>query len=64
MPNSIGFESNFIMEIIYNDNAKTTVVFLNNGNLAINKKDNENSYVEYKIFNTNLEKELIEKYFN
>ena len=63
VPDGIGFESNFMFEIIYNDSTKTTVIFLNNGNLAISKKDNQNNYIEYEISNANLEKELIEKYF-
>lgn len=60
-----GFEFLFNIEITYNEDPSTVVIFLDNGNVAINYSVGvgETGYGEYKLSNTNLKNELIEKYF-
>lgn len=65
LPDGIGFQFLFNIEIRYNDNSYTRIFFLNNNNLAINNSisDNEMEYKQYSISNTNLKQELINLYY-
>ena len=60
----IGFISEVSMTIKYEKKPSTVIVFMDNGNLAINfESETENSgYTEYKIENKNLVSELTDKY--
>lgn len=61
----IGLENLFNIEVNYNGDPTTSIIFMDNGNVAINYAvgAGESNYGEYKVSNPNLKKELIEKYF-
>ena len=62
----IGFGFSVNIKINYEGDPSTVIVFLSNGNLAINFAEGvgETGYAEYEINNKNFQTELINKYQN
>jgi len=66
LPSGIGFVSNVVITINYDEDPSTTIIILDNGNIAINKAVGvgETGYAEFEIQNKSLATELTNKYQN